>query len=164
MFCPKCGTDVREGTFCPNCGTPVGQQPGYQQPNYNQQPQQPYMMMPQELLETKSIAMCIVLSIVTCGIYALYWYYTMFRKIRLIVTGTPDCVGEYLLFLFVPFYGLYWIYTREQRFTASAQRYGVYLQDQSLVYLLLAIFGVGIVSFALLQDQLNQFARANGGH
>lgn len=24
MFCPKCGTEIKEGAFCPNCGTAVG--------------------------------------------------------------------------------------------------------------------------------------------
>ena len=175
MFCPNCGTKVDSGAFCPNCGTPLAQQtqqtqqtpPPQDAPYQAPQPNGsvPYQMpaIPPELLETKGIAVAIVLSIVTCGIYGLFWYYNIVKRIHYIYAGNFDCVAEYLLLLFVPFYGWYWLYTRSQRLAQSSVRYGVALQDQSLANLLLAIFGLGIVSFALLQDQLNQIARALGG-
>ena len=58
MFCPKCGTNLPDGTaFCMNCGTSITAQPNTQQPNaqqsfgqqsFGQQPygQQPYGQQP----------------------------------------------------------------------------------------------------------------------
>ena len=62
--------------------------------------------------------MVVLLSIVTCGIYALYWYYKM---------------GE-----------------RTDRIKGSQEG------STGLIYLLLAIFGLSIVSVCLIQDTINR--------
>ena len=62
--------------------------------------------------------MVVLLSIVTCGIYALYWYYKM---------------GE-----------------RTDRIKGSQEG------STGLIYLLLAIFGLSIVSVCLIQDTINK--------
>lgn len=182
MFCPNCGNQVNNGNFCPKCGTPLPSNraadptPPPAEPhvnytynyNYAEQPQPAAASyqappLPAEMLQTTSIAVAILLSIVTCGIYGLYWDYQIMKRIRFLYSGNFDCVGEFLLFLFVPFYSLYWVYTRSKQLADGMRRYGVAIDDLAVVNLLLMVFGVGIVSIALLQDQLNQFARANGG-
>ena len=171
MFCPNCGTKVDSGAFCPNCGTPLAQQtqqtqqtpPPQDAPYQAPQPNGsvPYQMpaIPPELLETKGIAVAIVLSIVTCGIYGLFWYYNIVKRIHYIYAGNFDCVAEYLLLLFVPFYGWYWLYVSgealDQYSVSRGEMGGGHL---GILYLLLGIFGFGIISYALMQSELNKYA------
>jgi len=160
MFCPNCGNQVNEGAFCPVCGAALAQQQAA--PQQQAQPAPAAYGFPKELLEVKNIAVCIILSIVTCGIYALIWYYNMMKKVRLVYEGNADVTGEFLLFILVPFYSWYWIYTRSKRLAEGANRIGVPLEDQSTLNIILVILGLGIVAVALIQDQLNKIARAYG--
>lgn len=68
-------------------------------------------------------ALAFVLSLVTCGIYSIYWYFKM-----------------------------------GQRLHEAGQKRGIQIADNSLIYLLLGLFGFGIVSYALIQNDLNKFA------
>ncbi len=111
-----------------------------------------------ELLEEQNLALCIVLSIVTCGIYGLVWKYQLCRKIRLLNDESTDCVGEYLCLILVPFYHLYWYYTRGQNLYQGMKKVGAPASDNSVVNLVLALFGFSIVSDALIQNDLNKAA------
>ena len=111
-----------------------------------------------ELLEEQNLALCIVLSIVTCGIYGLVWKYQLCRKIRLLNDESTDCVGEYLCLILVPFYHLYWYYTRGQKLYQGMEKVGAPASDNSVVNLVLALFGFSIVSDASIQNDLNNAA------
>jgi len=39
-------------------------------------------------VEQKSIALCIILSLITCGIYGLYWMYTLTEDVNAISGDT----------------------------------------------------------------------------
>ena len=90
---------------------------GYNQyNNYNQNYNQGYNgPMPNEFREEKNIAVCIILAIVTCSIYMWFWMYNMIKKIRMLANDTSDMVGEYLLLMLVPYYNVYWVYTRGKK-------------------------------------------------
>ena len=103
----------------------------------------------------KSIAACILLSLITCGIYQLFWAYSLCKSIRRL-NGEPEtCVGEFLCLTFVPFYGLYWMYTRGEKIARGAAARGVTVQNIGTICLVLWLFGLGIVSYALVQNTLN---------
>jgi hypothetical protein len=116
-----------------------------------------------ELLETKSIAVCVLLSFITFGIYYLYWFYTFCKKIKLLNGEPPSGAGEFFLWLFVPFYSCYWMYTRGKKLYEAARRRGIAITDNSVASLLLTLFAMGIFAFALTQSSLNAVARALSG-
>ena len=76
MNCPKCGaSNPNGGAFCASCGAPLPADTQSTVP-----PTQPqYTQMPPtgNGIQQRNIALCIILSIVTCGIYGWYWLYTM---------------------------------------------------------------------------------------
>lgn len=111
-----------------------------------------------ELFSEKSIAMCIFLSFITFDIYQLFWIYTMCKKIKLLNNDTTSCVGEFLCLVFVPFYSLYWVYTRAKKLSDGANKRGILIQNNSTVCLIVSILGLGIVSYALIQNSLNEIA------
>jgi hypothetical protein len=111
-------------------------------------------------MQEKSIGICILLCFVTFGIYYLAWVYGMMKKIKLMAGEEPRCGGEIALFIFIPFYGLFWMYSRSKKLAAAGAACGVPMDDKSLINLLLAIFGFGFVSVALMQADLNKAAVA----
>src|SRR5947209_2762691 len=96
MNCPTCGAEQRETSrFCARCGTtlppPVNQQVN-EPPAYQSVYQQPGMAPPPVpapyynpgysnpgvqgfIGQERSIGMCILLTLVTCGIYGIVWMY-----------------------------------------------------------------------------------------
>lgn len=114
---------------------------------------------PVELLENKNIATSIVLSIVTCGIYGIIWTYQICKKVKLLCENSADVTGEFLCLLFVPYYGVYWAYSRGKKLAEARNSRGLgTASDNSLVYLLLSLFGLSIVTYAMIQNELNQVA------
>ena len=134
---------------------------GYNQyNNYNQNFNQGYNgPMPNEFREEKNIAVCIILAIVTCSIYMWFWMYSMVKKIRMLANDTSDMVGEYLLLMLVPYYNVYWVYTRGKKISEEAARRGIQISDNSVLYLILNLLGLSIVSYAMIQNDLNKLAR-----
>ena len=108
------------------------------------------------MVECKSIALCIVLSLITCGIYGLYWMYCLAEDVN-IVTGRADASGGMVLLLSIVtcgIYGLYWLYKCGDAMD-RLRGGGGYL---GILYLLLGLLGFGVISFALLQSNLNEYA------
>ena len=134
---------------------------GYNQyNNYNQNYNQGYNgPMPNEFREEKNIAVCIILAIVTCSIYMWFWMYNMIKKIRMLSNDTSDMIGEYLLLMLVPYYNIYWVYTRGKKISEEAARRGIQITDNSVLYLILNLLGLSIVSYAMMQNDLNKLAR-----
>ena len=77
------------------------------------------------MIRRRDLAVGIILSIVTCGIYGIYWAYKMGQNLKM---------------------------AKEAR--------GLPADDRSVIYLILAIFGLQIVNYALMQDDLNKMADA----
>lgn len=111
-----------------------------------------------EITETKNIAACIILSIVTFGIYNIVWMVSICKKIRALNDQSKKVGGEVVCFYLVPFYSFYWYYTRGKRLAEGAVNKGLNISDNSTMYLLLAIFQLSIVSVALMQNDLNTIA------
>jgi hypothetical protein len=135
-----------------------------QQPagNYANQPVR--TGIPSLLLESRSIALWLILSFLTCGIGYLIWMYGIMKRLRLLCNDYNAPVGEFLCFMFVPFYSLYWFYTRGGRLATGAASYGVHCSDNGIIYLLLAIFGFSIVNPCLMQNDLNTIAHVLAGN
>ena len=152
MLCPKCGTNVDDrASFCPICGnqlnTPVPTGSGYRAP-----------------VTQRGIALSIILVLVTCGIYALYWLYCLVTDLNTASGETDDTSGGMVLLLSIVtcgIYQLYWYYKAAGKVN-RIRTFNGEVQDSSLgiLYLLLSLFGFGIVSMALIQNELNKVAGA----
>ena len=148
-FCHKCGAQCEDGAkFCKQCGAALADvnanqsQQTYEVPrqaqytsadtnnsqnaygnqnNYGNQNQYggPAGGMNQRFpgIQERNIAIAVILSIVTCGLYGWYWMYKMGEKCDQI-KGVNGSSG--------------------------------------ILYLILGIFGLGIVSYCLMQDTINK--------
>ena len=113
------------------------------------------------MFEKRSIALYIVLSFITCGIFLLIWLINIVRDVHKLHGEDKSIVGEVLLMLFIPFYSWYWMYNRGKQMYQDSVRLGGNLNDNSAIYLILSIFGLNFIAYALIQNDFNKFAIVN---
>jgi len=105
----------------------------------------------------RSIGTSILLSIVTCSVYLWYWLYKMTEEITAYNGEDANPTTELLLSMFTcGIYYLYWNYKMGKRI-AQAQSSS---SDDSVLYVLLSAFGLGIVSLAIMQNNMNSITNA----
>ncbi len=117
-------------------------------------------------IEKRSILLAVVLSIVTCALYCLYWVYKVTNEAHAAAgRKTTASGGMVLLYSFITFgiYTFYWFYKMGETVNEAKDRYGIpHDSNGPILYPILSVFGLGIVSLALIQDGLNQIAEASG--
>lgn len=104
---------------------------------------------PRDLVKT------IILSIITCGIYGIYWFVSLTNDVNLLCKEEGDKSGGTCFLLSLVTCGIYsiiWAY----KYGAKKDKITGRNDNSSLIYLLLSIFGLGIVAHALLQDAVNK--------
>ena len=104
--------------------------------------------------------MVIILSLITCGIYGIYWFVKMTDEAKQL--SSSDNAGGGLAFVYTlitcGIYTIYWNYKMGKNMYEAGQKYGINIEDNSVIYLVLSLFGLGIVSECLMQNDLNKFA------
>ena len=117
------------------------------------------------MIAERNIAICIVLSIVTCGIYGIYWTVCIVNDVNTVAETPNDTSGGMVVILGIitcDIYMLYWFYKAGEKMQAAQEKRGIAgAQNQGIVYLLLAFFGLSIVSYCLIQNDLNKMAQNN---
>lgn len=108
--------------------------------------------------EEKNIAVCIILSIVTFGIYGIVWLVDIVRNVHKLHNNEESVVKEVLLMLLVPFYVCYWMHKNGKQMYEDSNRLGGNMSDNSIVYLVLSLFGGILIDYALIQNDFNNFS------
>lgn len=113
------------------------------------------------MIKQRDIAVAIILSIVTCGIYGLYWFVCLNDDLNELTDreGTSGGVALILSLVTCGIYTIYWMYKAGERVDELKSRRGKEAQYSGIVYMVLSLFGFGIVSYALIQDELNKNAQ-----
>ena len=158
-YCSNCGSYIKEGNrFCPNCGADNGEpvvtrsepaQSGAVYGGYRAN------------IQKRDIVVAIILSFVTCGIYGLVWFFNLVTDLNT-AAQTPDdqTPGTVLLLTIITcgIYGWVWLYKAGEKVDKIKELNGEAPSSSSVIYLLLAIFGLAIVAYALIQSELNKVA------
>lgn len=144
-FCTKCGNSLEENfNACPNCGTIV---------NGNS--------VSRVIVPERNIIFALLLSLLTCGIYGLYWFITMTDESNKVSGNTAPSGGMAFLFslLTCGIYTIFWNYKMGQKMYQAGKMHGKDISDNSVIYLILSLFGFGIVNYCLIQSDLNKFSK-----
>ncbi len=114
------------------------------------------------MIKERNIALCIVFSLITCGIYAIYWFICLTNEVNdaADVEGTSGGMAFLFTMITCGIYSFYWAYRQGEKLEKAKSDKGMSNGSGSLsiVYLLLCIFGLGIVAYGLMQNELNQLA------
>ena len=114
-------------------------------------------------MNKRNIALCIVLSIVTCGIYGIYWMIVLANETNVASGHAQDGTSGGIVFLLTlvtcGIYGIYWAYKQGEKINeAKAMRNMPSDSNAGVLYLILEIFGLGIIGYALMQNELNKMS------
>lgn len=110
-------------------------------------------------VQERNIALCIIFSMITCGIYSLYWFVCMTDDTNAVANeeGTSGVLALVLTIVTCGIYGLYWAYKRGELLDKAKMNRGLPASNGGVLYLILYIFG-GVIAYALIQNELNKLA------
>ena len=106
-------------------------------------------------IKERNIVVCILLTLVTCGIYGIYWVIMLAKEAVSVKDPSDNAILEIVLMLFLPFLG---IFLSEKKFAEGCAARGIPHSDNSVLYLILGLVGLGIVGLCMLQNDLNKLA------
>ncbi|MBR4831007.1 MAG: DUF4234 domain-containing protein [Butyrivibrio sp.] len=166
MFCTNCGQEIPEGSkVCPNCGKEVEsleQQITDTAKNVFSSAEQEVVGAVNDVKDTfngnapftggaplktdRSLLIVILLSLVTCGIYAYYFIYTLARDVNIACEGDGEETPGLLPFILLSMvtcgiYALYWYYKLGNRLANNAERYGMRFEENGTTVLLWGLIG-----------------------
>lgn len=106
------------------------------------------------MLQQKNVATVVVLTIVTCGIYGLVWYYQTINALH--NEGQSSNLEPIIQFILMFFYvgGFLFGINADANINAIKAKRGLPTVDNKVLWLVLAI--VPIVQIALIQDEINK--------
>ena len=108
--------------------------------------------------QKRSVGIVILLSILTCGIYYLYWTYSITNDVNEYLQDNDTSGGMVLLFSIITcgIYSIYWYYKMGKRISYCQEKAQIRVSDDSVLLLILSIFQLHIVGAAIVQSNLNK--------
>lgn len=107
-------------------------------------------------MKKRSLVTMILLTLVTLGIYAIYWYWDFQAQLKQ-KTGEGFGGFSHLLVTLVTF-GIYYIYWQ---YAAGKRLAKLGASDNSVLYLILSLLSFGWLNALLMQDQANKLTESN---
>ena len=117
------------------------------------------------MIEKRDVVKAIILSIVTCGIYGIIWFIKLTDDVKTASESNDMQSGTtaFLLTLITcGIYGFIWAYSIGKAMQVAQQKNGLPDKDNSVLYLVLQLFGLSIVTYCLVQSDLNTIADKKG--
>jgi hypothetical protein len=112
----------------------------------------------------RSIVTAVLLTIVTCGIYGLYWQYMQFRTVNSWLGREEHNFLTYLLLTVVTcgIYGLYYEYKFAQSICEVQRARGLRVDDNlPVIALVLGLLGFAMVTWCIEQNEINRWYGAS---
>ncbi|MCR5837888.1 MAG: DUF4234 domain-containing protein [Lachnospiraceae bacterium] len=114
------------------------------------------------MLKQRNIAVQIILTLVTCGIYGLYWLACLNDDTNTLYGsyGKDMSGGVVVLLTLVTcgIYGLYWMYVTGNKIDSLREQNGLQKENYGILLLLLSLVGLGIISYCIIQNELNKLS------
>lgn len=115
-------------------------------------------------IKQRNVALSIVLTIITCGLYGIYWEVCMVDDVNRL-TGKEDAKSGIIVFLLslitCNIYWMYWLFKTGETIDLEKSKKGLPSSNRGLVYLILTFFALGIVADAILQSDINGLAEGS---
>lgn len=104
-------------------------------------------------MKKRSLVVMAILTFVTLGIYNIYWECVVQDGLKSKTgEGFSGIVHFFLIFITFGIYDLYWQYAAGRRLEKLGGT-----KDNAWLYIILAVFGVGIINMFIMQNDINKF-------
>lgn len=118
-------------------------------------------------IKQRNIPMCIFLTIITCGIYGLYWFVCLTDDVSTIFGNEYDTPGGIALvfdLITCGIYGYFWCYHIGQ----DIDRYNFNIKHQSTYnryfFIALSFFWLDAITYAIAQNAINEYVESRKRH
>lgn len=100
----------------------------------------------------------LLLTLVTCGIYYLYWIYRVSGEMMAYLEerDTDPALEVVLSIITCYLYTIYWDYKTGRKIARMQEIAGLPVTDNSLLYLVLNLLGLGFLPHVMEQGHLNE--------
>lgn len=109
-------------------------------------------------MRTRSLPMCVIWNILTCGIYSIYWFICMTDEVNTLAQDNTATSGGMALLLSIVtcgIYSIYWAYKMGERLDRAKVLQGQPASDSGVLYLVLELF-VPLIGWLLMQNEINK--------
>lgn len=147
-YCTECGKELRKkDKFCSYCGKKVDDIKVTEEINEKDR-----------LIENRDLAIQLILSFITCGIYSLYWMVTITDDVNKLLDEKNDSgiINLLLSIITCGIYLIYWNYDIGKKLKKIGDKYNLEIEDNSTIYMILSILKLDIISYTLIQSDLNK--------
>lgn len=104
-------------------------------------------------MKQRSIGMMILLTIITAGIYMVYWMIAFQVELKKKTGEGFGGLGHFLMLIFTfGIYGIYWQYIAGKRIGKAGG------EDNGVLYLILSLVALGWLNPFLMQNAANKIA------
>lgn len=132
------------------------------EPVYQEQPHS--QERPRFFFEKRSVGLCILLSIITCGLYYFVWLYNITKDTNKVLAenAQPLAAEPALAVIFsiltCGLYTIYWNWRIPSSLEEIKKPNGRLVDISSTLCVILSFFMLSVVSLAVIQSELNEFA------
>lgn len=113
------------------------------------------------MVKEKNVAISIILSLVTCGIYSIIWMCDITNDVDNI-SNNPNkrsaATVVLLTILTCGLYSFYWWYKNGQLMEEANGRTNVASNSNAVLYLILSLFGLSMINYIIIQLDINKYA------
>ena len=116
------------------------------------------------MIKEKNIAVSVILSIVTCGIYQFIWMSDLTNDVDSISQNPDKRSGGMVVLLSIitcGLYTIYWWYKNGQLMEDANNKTNVASTSNAVLFLILSLFSFGWLNFILIQMDVNKYANHN---
>ena len=99
----------------------------------------------------KNIALSIVLSVFTLGVYSVFWVKSITEDVAKLENAEVNSSLETAMFFIIPFFAIYWLFDKGKKMTDLADD-----ADMSVLYAVQGFFLLCFFSLALIQNQIHK--------
>lgn len=112
------------------------------------------------MVKQRSIVKAIILSFLTCGIYGIIWFINITDEMAILSGDNNMSGGKAFLFTLLTcgIYSFIWSYNQGRLVAQARAKKGLDAKDNSILYLVLSLCGLGIVVYCLIQNEINELA------
>lgn len=110
-------------------------------------------------IQSKNIVTSVLLSVVTCGIYSIFWLYTIIDDVYTLTNNGGNAGTDIILSIITcGIYGIYMWYKLGDLLSTYRYENNLSPKNNSILYLVLSLFGLALVNFCIIQSELNTYA------